>query len=210
MSMHFHTRRVPLTLALFTFVAAGCAKSESAAGDSAAMAAPASATAADTGMAGMAGMDHSSMAGMNRPAAKDADQEFLRMMTDHHEGMVMMGTDAMTKGSTPAIQGDAHMMHTKQVEEQKKMIGMVQAMHGETLTPMVMPSNKAMMDDLATKSGADYDKAFYTHVIAHHKEAVKMVDDMSPKLANAELKQMALKMKADQTKEIARLAPKAK
>ena len=37
-----------------------------------------------------------------------------------------------------------------------------------------------------------------------------MVDDMSPKLANAHAKQMAQKMKDDQTNEIARLEPKTK
>ncbi len=203
--MNSHARRASQTLALVTLVLAGCAKSDTPAIDTAS--ASPTTTPADTGMAGM---NHSNMPGMNRPAAKDGDHDFLRMMTDHHEGMVKLGTDAMTKGSTPAIQGEAHAMHTKQLEEQKTMIGMVQTMYGEVLTPMVMSSNKAMIDDLATKSGAAYDKAFYTNAIAHHREAVKMVDDMSPKLANAEVKQMAQKMKADQTKEIAKLEPKAK
>lgn len=201
MRFHFCTRLASTTLAL---VALGCAKSDAPAVDTAATA-PAAA-APDTAMGGM-GMG---MAGMNRPAAKDGDHEFLRMMADHHEGMIQMGTAAMTKASTPAVQGDAHTMHTAQVAEQKKMVDMVQAMHGETLMPMMMSSNKAMVADLESKSGAEYDRAFYTNVIAHHREAIKMVDEMMPKLANAEVKQMAAKMKADQQKEIAAMEKKLK
>lgn len=55
---------------------------------------------------GMAGMDHSTMTA-NRGPANDADHEFLRMMSDHHQGVVEMASAAMNKGSTPQVQGDA-------------------------------------------------------------------------------------------------------
>ena len=192
-------RRVACTLLV---IGAACAKSDETATDSAAGAA-ATPTTSDS----MAGMNHG---GMGRNAAKDADQEFLRMMADHHEGFIQMATAAMTKASTPAVQGDAHKMHTKQADEQKQMIAMDQSMYGETLKPMVMPSNKAMMDELQAKTGADYDRTFYEKVIAHHREGIKMTDDLLPKLAKPEVKQMAEKMKADQSKEIAEIERKIK
>ena len=197
------SRHALLMIALASLVAAGCAKPDQAATDT-----TAGAAATDSGMVGMSGSNMSGM--MNRPAAKDADQEFLRMMTDHHEGMIQMGSAAMTKGSTPAVQGDAHMMHTKQMDEQKKMIGMVQASYGEAVMPMLMQSNTSMMESMQAKSGPEYDRAFYENVIAHHREAIKMVDDMMPKLTNAEVKKMAQQMKADQLKEIATLEKKIK
>jgi uncharacterized protein (DUF305 family) len=180
-------------------VAAGCAKSDEGTTDTAG-GTTAAATPTDTGAAGM---DHSTMPGMNRPPAKDGDHEFLRMMSDHHEGLIQMATAAMTKASTPAAQGDAHKLHTKQAEEQKQMLGMVQTSYGETVTPMVMPSNKAMNDSLQSKTGAEYDRTFYANVVAHHREGIKMIDDMMPKLTKPDVKQMAEKMKADQQKEIA-------
>ena len=193
------SRFASLTAAAFA-LAAGCAKSDRPATDSAAATPP-----ADSAMGGMGGM-----AGMTRPPAKDADQEFLRMMSDHHEGMVQMGMAAMTKGSTPAVQGEAHAMHTKQVAEQKQMADMLQARYGDSTMPMLMPSNKSMMESMQGKSGAEYDRAFYESVIAHHGEAIKMVDDMMPKLVNADVKKMAATMKADQTREIAELKKKIK
>lgn len=181
---------------------AACAKSDDTATDSAAGAA-ATPTTTDS----MAGMGHGDM---GRGPAKDADQEFLRMMADHHEGFIQMATAAMTKASTPAIQGDAHKMHTKQADEQKQMVAMDQSMYGETLKPMVMPSNKAMMDELQSKTGAEYDRTFYEKVIAHHREGIKMTDDLLPRLTKPDVKQMAERMKADQTKEIAEIERKIK
>lgn len=187
-------------------IGAACAKSDTSATDSAGGDAAASATPAATDT-GMAGMNHGDM---GRPAAKDADQEFLRMMADHHEGMIQMATAAMTKGSNPTVQGDAHKLHTKQADEQKQMVSMDQSMYGETLTPMLMGSNKSMVDGLSAKTGADYDRAFYQAVVAHHRDGIKMTDDLLPKLTKPEVKQMAEKMKADQQKEITEFERKAK
>lgn len=138
----------------------------------------------------------------NRPAPRDAEHEFLRKMIDHHEGLIQMATAAMTKASTSATQGDAHNLHTKQADEQKKMIADVQSQYGETVTPMVMPEHKAMADSLASKAGAEYDRTFYRLVVQHHREAVQMVDDMRPRFTKSEVRSMAEKMKADQQKEI--------
>ncbi|HEY0995683.1 MAG TPA: DUF305 domain-containing protein [Gemmatimonadaceae bacterium] len=166
-------------------------------------------------MGTMPAMNHDSMSmsgmdmQMNRPAAKDADQEFLRMMSDHHQGLIEMATAAMSKGTTPAVQGDAHKLHLKQQEEQKKMIAMDQSGYGESLTPMTMGDNKAMNDSLQAKSGADYDKTFYANVVKHHQQGIQMIDQFLPRLKNGELKQMAEKMKVEQQKEIQEFQRKA-
>lgn len=157
----------------------------------------------------MAGMDHSKMAGMdhsqmaaNRSAAKDADHEFLRMMSDHHEGMVMMMRPAMDKASSSAAKADAKTLHDKQGQERDSMVAMIRASYDETITPMVMPSGKAMNDSLQAKSGNAYDRDMYRHVIMHHQEGVKMIDDFLPRLKRPEVRQMAEKMRADQQREI--------
>src|SRR5688500_8660553 len=99
----------------FALFALGCARSDEAATTDTAAAPRDSAAGA------------AAMPGMNRPPSKDADHEFLRNMIDHHEGMIQMATAAMTKASQPATQGDAHNVHTKQADEQKKMIADVQS-----------------------------------------------------------------------------------
>ena len=141
--------------------------------------------------------------------AQSADAEFLKSMVDHHEGLVVMATAAMTKGSKPATQQDAHMLHTKQAAERDSMIAMLRADYSESKTPTVMEKNRAQNDSLQKLSGAQYDRTFYRLVIDHHREGIAMIDSMSPRLTKDAVRTMAQKMKNDQEKEIADFQKKA-
>lgn len=183
-------------------VATACARSDrDAASDTAA-----GTVSRDTGMVGM---DHSAMAA-NRGPAKDADHEFLRTMSDHHEGLIEMASAAMNKGSTPQVQGDAHRLHTKQEQEQTQMADMVQTTYGEMLQPMTMTADKAMNDTLQAKSGAEYDRTFYRMVVKHHQEGIQIMDEFAPRVQRAEVRQMIDKMRTDQQREIRELNAKIK
>lgn len=142
-------------------------------------------------------------ASSSRPAARDADHEFLRMMVDHHEGLIEMASAAMTKASRSSTQGDAHQLHTKQEQDQQRMLAMIRTQYGDSMTPMIMPSNRAMIDSLAGKSGASYDTTFYRNVIAHHEEGVRMTDQHLGHLSKPDVRQMAERMKTEQQREIA-------
>jgi uncharacterized protein (DUF305 family) len=174
---------VPLALA---FAVGGCARG----GDTAS-----SDTAARTA-------DTSGQVGAQPAPARDADQEFLRKMADHHEGLIQMASQAMTKASSPTTQSDAHQLHQKQQQEIDRMLGMLRSAYGETYTPTVMSEHRAMIDSLQRESGTKYDRDFYGDLIIHHREALQMVDQFLPRLTRPDLRQMAEKMKADQTREI--------
>jgi uncharacterized protein (DUF305 family) len=183
-----------LSLLAAALVVAACADGrESASDDSVA------GSAADTGMAGM---DHSRMPGTNRAPAKDADHEFLRMMSDHHEGMIVMMGAAMERATSATAKADARKLHDKQRQERDSMVALIRTVYNDSITPMVMPGAKAMNDSLQQKTGAAYDRDMYRHVIMHHQEGVRMVDDFLPRLQRAEVRQMAEKMRADQQREI--------
>jgi uncharacterized protein (DUF305 family) len=188
-----HFRIAPLALAGIVSVVAGCGRADHAGTDSAAPSADSAAATAE----------------MNRPSAKDAEHDFLRKMSDHHESLVQMAMSAMTKASRSATQGDAHILHTKQAAETKRMVAQIQADYGETFMPMAMPAHKAMADSLAAKSGAEYDRTFYRSVVEHHREALRMIDEAMPRLTKPGVKAMAEAMKADQQKEIVEFERKA-
>lgn len=135
-------------------------------------------------------------------AAKDGQHEFLRQMSDHHEGLVAIGEAAMNKGSTSAVQMDAHMLHTKQAAERDTMVQMIQQHYQEQHQPKAMPKNVAQADTLSQKSGADYDREFYRIVIDHHREGIAMIDQHLTHLTDPKVRQMAEKMRADMEKEI--------
>lgn len=187
--------------------AAACTSSDSADGaDSAAGSLAATSSGIDTGMAGMG---HSMMAGVDRGPAKDADHEFLRMMSDHHQGLVTMMEAAMNRASSAEAKADAHELHTKQAEERDRMVGMIRSSYGETIEPTVMPGNISMNDSLQQKSGADHDRDMYRHIVMHHREGIQMIDRFMSRLQKAEVKSMAEKMRADQQREIVAFEPKA-
>ena len=191
---HYLDRFAIAALVLIATACAGDNADNSAAGDTAA---PVATTPAPH-----------SMADMNRPAAKDADHEFLRGMVDHHEGMIQMGTAAMTKGSTQQVKDDAHKMHTKQLAEQKRMQSIVSANYGEEVMPMVMPTDKTMVDALQQRSGTEYDRTFYQNVIEHHRAGIQMMNDFEGRVQRADVKQMITSMKAEQQREIQELETK--
>ena len=196
------TARVSALLIAVALIATACGRSERDPGSDTA----AGTVARDTGMAGM---DHSAMTA-NRGPAKDADHEFLRMMSDHHEGLIEMASAAMNKGSTPQVQGDAHQLHTKQEQEQTQMVDVIRSAYGETLQPMAMPTDKAMNDTLQAKAGVDYDQTFYRMIVKHHQEGIKMMDEYAPRVQRADVRQMIDKMRTDQQREIQQLSAKMK
>ena len=150
------------------------------------------------------------MEGMDHGPAKDADHEFLRSMSNHHEGLVRIATQAMEKGASETTKTDAHKLHEKQASERDQMVNMIQTSYAESYMVMPMAKNLAQADSLSQMAGAEHDKTFYRMVVAHHREGIQMVDQFLSRLTKADVRQMAEKMKSDQQREIQELEPKAR
>jgi len=194
----------PLALLLSAAVGcgAGAERADSAAADTTAAVA-ATTPAADTGMAGM---PHGAT---GEAAPRDSNQAFLRMMVDHHQGLVAMTDTALPRLAGATAKADAGKLREKQASEQQRMAQMLQTTYTDSHAPMIMPSNQAMIDSVrATTAGADADRTYYRQVIAHHREGVQHVDMHLPHLTG-DVKQMAETMKADQQREIQELERKA-
>lgn len=156
----------------------------------------------DTGMGSMSGMDHSKMA---MTPARDADQEFLRMMVDHHQGLIVLSDTTLAKNPSQAVASEARELRQKQAAEQTDMSDMLKADYSEDKMPMLMPSNEQMIAQVASTDASDIDRVFREKVIAHHEEALKMIADYEARFTKPAVRTMAAKMKSDQQKEIARL-----
>jgi uncharacterized protein (DUF305 family) len=168
----------------------------------------AGANPADTGMGamshGMAGMDHGAMA--NRSAPRDSNQAFLRMMSDHHQGLVVMSDSAMGKLGATA-KADAQKLRTDQQKEMDHMLQMLRSDYKDSVTPMIMPSNQTMISAVSRASSGDADRVYYEQVIAHHREGVQMIDRMLPHLSGMS-KDMASTSRTKQQREIAEFEKK--
>ncbi|MBA3658156.1 MAG: DUF305 domain-containing protein [Gemmatimonadales bacterium] len=146
----------------------------------------------DTAMTGMGGMD----------SAGNPDQQFLRMMSDHHKGILLLAHDAIGRTGV-SVKPEAQKIDKAQDAEVKQMVAMLKNDFKDDYTPKVMKENQSMADALTQKSGEAYDITFRKDVIKHHEAALQMIDRFLPQLTKPALKQMAQKMKKDQTREIA-------
>lgn len=182
-------------------LAAGCggdggdAEGEMVAMDTATMA-----SQGDTATMGMAGGEQS--------PPQDADHEFLRMMSNHHEGLEVMGADAMNRAVDDSVKSAAHNLHTKQAAQQDTMVMMIQRMYSEQHTPTIIPKNAAQADSLRQMSAPEADRYFLRTTIAHHEEGIRMIDRFLPRFTKPEVRQMAEKMREGQQREIQELQGK--
>ena len=196
--------RAVLGPAVTVLVLAACSANTDDASDSAAGRTAAAVTATgDTGTAARAGMDHGTM---TRSAPRDTNQVFLRMMSDHHQGLLAMVDSASSK--LTAAKADAEMMRQKQKSGQDHMVHLLATQYSDSIMPMVMPSNQPMIEAVARAAASDADRVFYEQVIAHHREGIMMIDKQLPHLTG-EPKQMATTMRDEQQREITEFERKA-
>ncbi len=195
-------RQSAVLISLLTFAA--CSPKPDSTADSTAMAPAPSMSASGDSATTSTNMQMGGMANMTG----DADRDFLRMMSDHHKGLIAIVHPTLDKKENLAVKGDAAKMDKKQDAEIEKMITMLDKQYKDTYTPSVMPDNQRMVDELKGKSGAEYSRTFLKNVIAHHQQAVKMIDEYLPKAKSPQVKSMAQKMKSDQAKEIAEFQKK--
>jgi uncharacterized protein (DUF305 family) len=140
--------------------------------------------------------------------AKDADHEFLRKMSDHHQGMVEMASPSATKAISRGAQLDAKAVHDQRLAERDSMVAMIREWYGEAHGPKAVPKHRTMNDTLQSLAGVDFDRTFYHLTIGHHREGVAMVDAWLPRLARPAVRALAETMRADQQRRIAEFEKK--
>jgi uncharacterized protein (DUF305 family) len=141
----------------------------------------------------------------------DFDLDFSNMMIMHHQAAIDMSGEEIAKGSDEQIKTMAQNIVTAQEKEIKQLQQFINnykvpaekntngAMHNKLNEAM-----KTMMDKMSNmQMTGNPDKDFVRMMIAHHESAVKMAEDEISHGKQSEMKKMAQKMSADQSKEIA-------
>ena len=194
--------RLRAGLATLTLAVAACSTAEKTPDTTAMTSNPAAMPAADSASAASASGNMGGMGNMENMTG-DADRDFLRMMSDHHKGLIAMAHMTKDRKEGGRAVADAKKLDAAQDDEIDKMQTMLEKDFKDPYAPKVTADHQAMIDELKGKTGTDYDRSFYQNVIKHHEQALKMVNAYLPTSKNAMVKQMAEKMKSDQSKEIA-------
>ena len=147
----------------------------------------------------------------------DADVMFAQMMIPHHEQAIEMSEIALdpASGASAAIQDLAIRIRDAQDPEIELMKGFL-ATWGAPLNPEDGMDHSSMMegmltvvelDELAGLQGSEFDVRWAQAMIAHHKGAVAMAEDVLSDGKNAETRKLAEEIIANQQAEIDELTP---
>lgn len=153
----------------------------------------------------IAGPDGTPSTAAAQARQENPHQRFLRMMSDHHEGLVQMGRQAAERAQDPQVREMARRLADKQQREQQEMLRMLRESYRETHQPMVMPKNRVQMEQLSALQGAEYDREFLELTIHHHHEGIMMIHEMRPRFTRRDIRAMATRMEEDQKREIAEM-----
>ena len=132
----------------------------------------------------------------------DPDHDFLRMMSNHHQGLISIVHMTMDRKDASGAVADAKKLDDAQDKEVDEMVTMLEKDYKDPYEPKIMPEHQAMVDDLKTKAGKSYEVGFYENIIKHHEEAITMIDEYLPTAKSEGVKQMAAEMKTAQSHEI--------
>ena len=147
----------------------------------------------------------------------DVDAKFTQMMILHHQGAIEMADLAVERASDPEVQALAERIAAAQGPEIELMSGWLEswdeempedaAMGGMDHGDMEMGGmdQEAVMAELETLSGADFDRRFLELMVEHHRGAIAMAEEQQSGGLNPEAVDLAAKIISDQTKEIAEM-----
>jgi uncharacterized protein (DUF305 family) len=166
------------------------------------------------GCGGMNGMDHGGSSAATGQDFNTADVTFAQQMIPHHQQAVTMADLAQTRAADPELKALAAKIKAAQAPEVATMTGWLTAWgqpnapSGHNMPGMDNQSMPGMMSDeemnsLEAATGGSFDRQFTRMMIAHHEGAVAMAKQEQANGSNEAAKDLAKKIEADQTAEIA-------
>jgi putative membrane protein len=101
-----------------------------------------------------------------------ASQKFLKEAIEGNFAEVQMGQLAQKQGGSDAVRAFGQMLEKDHSDASKKAVDVANSLG---MTPPTEPSKKqkANYDQISKMSGAQFDKAFATHMVADHKKDIK-------------------------------------
>jgi uncharacterized protein (DUF305 family) len=146
-------------------------------------------------------MDHSTAAA-ERSAARDSNHAFLRVVSDHHEGLVALVDSALPRLQGADARSDARTLRQGLDAERSRVLDVLSRTYGDSATQPVTPSGGAMLGAVLRADGPAADAAFYEQVVAHHREGVRMIDRHMPHLTG-DVRRTAERMRGEHQRGIA-------
>ncbi|HEX6942285.1 MAG TPA: DUF4142 domain-containing protein [Gemmatimonadaceae bacterium] len=143
------------------------------------------------------GVEHWRNLDPKRPAARDANHQFLRTMADHNEGMVEMVALAKDRAADSTTIREIGRLRDARGRMRTELIDMIRAKYQEVFVPVASPVHNDRLDSLDLTKPAEFDREFYQRALEHHRQWIRSIDSLSPKLTDAGVKAFATRLRAE-------------
>ena len=157
----------------------------------------AAATAKSTTDPDVKGVEHWRDLDPKRPAASDNNHQFLRTMADHNEGMVEMVSFAKDRAADSATIREIGRLRDARGRLRTELIDMIRSRYQEVFVPVASPVHNDRLDSLDLTKPAEFDREFYQRSLEHHRQWIRSIDTLSPRLTDASVKAFATRLRAE-------------
>lgn len=143
------------------------------------------------------GVEHWRDLDPKRTQARDNHHQFLRTMADHNEGMIEMVAFAKDRATSPATKTDVGRIRDARGRLRTELIDMIGTRYQEAFVPVASPAHNDRLDSLDLTKPAEFDRAFYQSALEHHRQWLRSIDALSPRLTDATVKAFATQLRAE-------------
>ena len=143
------------------------------------------------------GVEHWRDLDPKRPAARDNNHQFLRTMADHNEGMVEMVSLAKDRAADSATIREIGRLRDARGRLRTELIDMIRSRYQEVFVPVASPVHNDRLDSLDLTKPAEFDLEFYQRSLEHHRQWIRSIDTLSPRLTDASVKALATRLRAE-------------
>lgn len=131
----------------------------------------------------------------------DPDHDFLRRMSDHHAGLIVLTHAAIESNRSASLQPSIRKIEEDHDHELDTMLAMLQRIYKDRYLPAA-PGGYTLMAQTLRAGPADT-TSFFRSALKSEELVLQMINDYLPKAKNAQVRSFADALKRDQPREIA-------
>ena len=131
----------------------------------------------------------------------DQDHDFLRRMSDHHAGLIVLTHAAIESNRSPSLQPAIRKIEEDHDHELDTMLTMLRRIYNDGYLPTAARDFTIMAGTL--RAGTGDSKTFFRSVLKTEEQVMQMVNAYLPKARNAQVRRFADELRRDEPREIA-------
>jgi uncharacterized protein (DUF305 family) len=135
------------------------------------------------------------------PATGDPDHDFLRRMSDHHAGLVIVTHAAIESNRSSSLLPVIRKIEDDHDRELDAMFSMLKRIYKEGYVPVPGRDYNRMAQTL--RAGTGDSTTFFRAALKTEQQALQMINEYLPKARNAQVRRFAEQLRRDEPRETA-------